>query len=153
MQTLLSLVTIQPHQLEDLLLYIPFLFGQLIYIMKRAGFSVRAGRSPSRWKYITLNWDIILFRTVLEFLLVFMPARHYSPSQILSLFHIDIGNVSWLSFFNNPMSSPASLLAAGIAADGIFDWIVDWASRSPKVPQAIKNWLTENVPPLPLLKD
>lgn len=152
MQSFLSFMTPSSHQLEDMLLYIPFFVGQCLYILKRAGFSMRAGRATSRWDYVYRNWDILLFRSVLELIVVFMPVRHFTPAQLLGLFHIDLSGVSWLSFLNNPLSSPISLLAAGIAADGVFDWLVDWASRSTKVPQFIKDWLTENVPPAPLLK-
>lgn len=150
MQVSMSLIS--QHHLEDLLLYIPFFFGQMVYVMKRAGFSKRAGRSPSRWGYVALNWDIILFRTVLEFIFIYTPIRHYSPDQLLGFFHASIGNIPSLSFMTNPVSSPVSALAAGIASDGIFDWLVDWASRSPRIPQGIKNWLTENVPPMPMAK-
>jgi hypothetical protein len=148
----LNLFQLSSHQIEDFLLYIPFLAGQSVYILKRAGFSARAGRAASRWQYVYKNWDILLFRSVLEFILIFMPIRHYSPDQILSLFHIDISGISWLSTFSNPVSSPVSLLAAGIGADGMFDWLVDWASRSPKVPDAIKKWLTEEIPSMPTVK-
>lgn len=140
------------HQTEDILLYLVFLLGQLIYMMKRAGFSMRAGRAPSRWRYITNNWDILTFRTVLEFIVVYVPIRHYSPNQILGIFHIDLSNISWLWFLNTSVSSPISVLAAGIGSDGIFDWFVDWASRSPRVPDAIKKWLSEEIPPMPLAK-
>lgn len=138
---------ISGHHLEDLLLYVPFVLGQLVYIMKRAGFSMRAGRCSSRRQYVYQNWDILAFRSVLELILIYMPIRHYSPEQLLGLLHIDISGIKLLAAFQNPVSSPISLLAAGIASDGLFDWIVDWASRSSKVPQGIKNWLTENVPP------
>lgn len=146
--SLLSSIHITPHHLQDLLLYITFLGGQLIYIMKRAGFSMRAGRAPTRRAYVYQNWDIIAFRSVLEFIIVFMPFRHLSPDQIIGLLHIDLSGVSWLSFLQTPLESPVGFLGLGIASDGLFDWFVDWASRSPKVPQAVRNWLTENVPPM-----
>ena len=149
-QTLQSLISLSPHSLEDILLYIPFLVGQGIYIMKRAGFSMRAGRAKTRRQYVYQNWDILAFRSVLEFLTIYMPIRHYSPAQVLGVFHIDVTGVSWLDFMQNAVSSPWSLLGAGIAADGLFDWLVDWASRSPKVPDAVKNWLKENVPQMPM---
>jgi len=149
-QSTLSLIALSPHSIEDLLLYIPFLAGQGVYILKRAGFSMRAGRAKTRRQYVYQNWDIIAFRSVLEFLFIFMPVRHYSPAQLLGVFHIDITGVSWLSFMQNAVSSPWSLLGLGIGSDGMFDWLVDWASRSPKVPAAVKAWLTENVPPMPM---
>ena len=142
-------ITLSPHQIQDLLLYLPFLAGQLLYILKRAGFSMRAGRAKTRRAYVYQNWDILLFRSVLEFILVFMPVRHYSPSQILEIFHVDLSGFPTLAFLSTPVSSPVSLLGIGIGADGLFDWAVDWASRSPKVPQGIKNWLTENIAPVP----
>lgn len=148
MNQLISAITLSPHEIEDVLLYVPFLFGQLIYIMKRAGFSMRAGRAPTRWQYVYRNWDILAFRSVLEFLLIYLPIRHYSPAQFLGLFHVDLGGVSWLTFLQNPVASPWSCLGAGIGADGLFDWLVDWASRSTKVPAPIRTWLTENVPPM-----
>jgi hypothetical protein len=146
---MLSILSMNVHQSQDLLLYVPFLLGQFIYIMKRAGFSMRAGRAPSRWQYIYRNWDILAFRSVLEFIFIYMPIRHFSPDQILGLFHIDISGISVFSFLQNPVSSPVSLLAAGIGSDGMFDWLVDWASRSTKVPTGLKNWLTENVAKTP----
>lgn len=136
-----------PHQTQDLLLYLPFLAGQLLYILKRAGFSMRAGRAPSRWKYICQNWDILLFRSVLEFIFIFVPVRHFTPDQLLSFFHIDLSGIEALNFLQNPVSSPVSLLFAGIAADGVMDWLVDWASRSDnkRIPGIFKKWLSENV--------
>lgn len=140
-----------PHQIQDVLLYVPFFAGQLLYALKRASFSMRGGRAATRRAYIYQNWDILLFRSVLEFIFIFMPIRHYSPAQILGAFHLDVSGISWLGFMENPVSSPVSILAAGIAADGLFDWFVDWASRSTKIPQPVRNWLTENVPPMPLV--
>jgi hypothetical protein len=144
----LASISMDSHHVQDLLLYIPFLVGQLVYIMKRAGFSMRAGRAPTRRAYIYQNWDILAFRSVLEFILVYTPFRHYSPNQLLTVFHVDLSGVSWLSFLQTPVESPVSFLFLGIGADGMFDWFVDWASRSPKVPQPVRNWLTENVPPM-----
>src|SRR5437588_730247 len=125
------------HQIEDLLLYAPFLLGQLVYIMKRAGFSMRAGRAPTRWAYVYQNWDTLVFRTILEALTIFIPMRHFSLGQILEFFHIDLAKFSSLSALDSPVSSPVSVFAAGIAADGLFDWLVDWASRpeNTKIPQ------------------
>jgi hypothetical protein len=149
---MMSTFGITPHHLADVLLYLPFLAGQLVYIMKRAGFSMRAGRAATRMEYIHRNWDILGFRSVLEFILIYMPARHLAPAQILSLVHINADSFTSLPFLSSPMSGPVSLLALGIAADGLFDWLVDWASRSPKVPAPIKAWLSENVPPPPLVQ-
>lgn len=144
----LTMFSMTAHHEEDLVLYLPFLFGQLIYIVKRAGFSMRAGRATSRWGYVYQNWDIILFRSALEFCLIFMPIRHFAPAQMLSFLHIDVSGFSWGADLATPVSSPAATLFAGIGADGAFDWLIDWASRSPKVPPVVKNWLTENVTPL-----
>lgn len=149
---LLSLITITQHQVEDCLLFIPFLLGQFVYILKRAGFSMRAGRCSTRRAYIYQNWDIITFRLACELVLIYFPVRHFSVDQILSILHIDLSSISWLRFLANPVASPVSLFGIGIGSDGLFDWLVDWASRSPKIPQVIKNWLTENVPPMPMAK-
>lgn len=146
----LGIISISAHQVQDLLLYIPFLVGQLFYIMKRASFSMRAGRAATRWAYVGQNWDILAFRSVLEFIVIFTPIRHYSPAQLLAVFHIDVSGISLLNFLESPVSSPISMLAAGIGADAWFDWLVDWTSRSPKIPQRVRDWLTENVPPMPL---
>jgi hypothetical protein len=136
------------HHLQDIALYLVFLAGQSLYIVKRAGFSVRAGRAKSRRDYLVRNWDILLFRTVLEFIVVYMPARHYSPGDLLRIFHVDIGGFESLAKLNSPIDSAEAFLGIGIASDGLFDWLVDWASRSSKVPDAIKKWLAENVTPI-----
>lgn len=133
------------HQMQDAILYIPFLLGQLLYILKRAGFSMRAGRAKTRRAYVWQNWDILLFRTVLEFAVIYFPIRHFSPGQLLSLFHINLN--SSMPLLSEPVTSPVSILLAGIAADGLFDWLVDFLSRSPKVPPVVKIWLSENVQP------
>lgn len=143
-------MVLSPHHVADILFYVVFLLGQLVYIVKRAGFSMRAGRAMTRRSYVYQNWDILLFRSVLEFIFIYMPMRHFSPDQLLGLFHINLGSLMSIGPMQNPVSSPVSFLFAGIASDGIVDWLVDWASRSTKVPQAVKNWLTENVPPAPL---
>lgn len=142
---------ITQHHVADILLYITFLAGQLVYIMKRAGFSMRAGRAKSRWSYVTQNWDILAFRIVLQFILIYMPARHFAPSTVLGLVHIDVSNITSLHALTTPISSPEAMLGIGVGSDGLFDWLVDWISRSPKVPDVIKAWLTENVPPTPLV--
>lgn len=137
------------HQIQDALLYVPFLIGQLLYVLKRASFSMRGGRAKTRRAYIYQNWDILIFRSVLEFIFIFMPIRHYSPAQLLGFFHVDVSGITSLSL-ESPVSSPVSILFAGIAADGWLDWFVDWASRSPKIPQPIRNWLSENIQSIPL---
>jgi hypothetical protein len=147
---MLMMMSMTPEHKQDLMLLLPFLLGQLVYIMKRASFSMRAGRAPTRWQYVYRNWDILVFRSVLEFLLIYMPIRHFSPDQLLNVFHIDVSHIESLDFLYNPVSSPVSIFGAGIASDGLFDWLVDWASRSTKIPAPIKAWLTENVPPMPM---
>lgn len=142
-------IALTPHGVEDLLLYMVFFLGQCVYILKRAGFSMRAGRAASRRAYVYQNWDILLFRTVIDSF-IFEFFRHISPGQVLGLLHIDLSGVSWLSFLYKPLDSMWAFLGLGIASDGLVDWAVDWASRSPKVPDPIKNWLKENVAQLPM---
>lgn len=136
------------HHLHDVFLYFCFFLGQAIYIVKRAGFSMRAGRAPSRRAYVYQNWDILMFRSAFEFVLIFMPFTHFAPGQILAWFHIDISSFASLATLQTPVRHPVALFGVGIGSDGLADWFVDWASRSPKIPQGVRNWLTENVPPV-----
>lgn len=139
-------MSLTAHQVNDLLLYLPFLIGQLLYIMKRAGFSMRAGRAPSRRAYVYQNWDILTFRTALE-IGIYYVVRHYSLVQIIGFFHLNLSGISWLSFLDSPVESPIALFFVGVGSDSSVDWAVDWASRdqNTKVPQWVKNWLKENI--------
>lgn len=140
----------EAHHLQDYLLYLPFLAGQFMYFLKRASFSMRAGRAPTRRAYFWHNWDILLFRAgIAVFFYAFF--RHYSLGQVVGFFHVDLSSVSWLKFIFVPLSSPLAFWGLGIGVDGLIDWAVDWASRkeNTKVPQRIKDWLTENVTPVP----
>lgn len=134
------------HQVQDCLLYAFFLLGEMLYILKRAGFSMRAGRAPTRAAYFYQNWDVLLFRSGIA-LLIYGVVRHYSLGDILLLFHVDLSGISALKFLYTPIESGLAFFGLGIGADGLMDWGVDWASRkeNTKVPQAVKNWLTENV--------
>lgn len=140
------MMNLTSHQLQDFLLYIPFLLGQLLYVMKRAGFSMRAGRAKTRRAYLYQNWDVLGFRAGLE-IVIFSLARHLSFGQIIGFFHIDLSSFTSLAFLNKPIDSPVAIFFLGIASDGLVDWAVDWASRkdNTKVPQRMKDWLSENV--------
>lgn len=142
-------MSMSTHHLHDLLLYIPFLIGQMLYILKRAGFSMRAGRATTRRAYFYQNWDILIFRGGIT-LLIYGAARHYALGDLLRLFHVDLSGVGWFTALNTPINSPLAFFGLGIGADSLVDWGVDWASRdtNTKVPAWIKTWLRENVPPI-----
>src|SRR5690242_4820339 len=106
-------MSLTEHQLHDILLFFPFFIGQLLYIMKRAGYSMRAGRAATRRAYLYQNWDILGFRAGLE-LIIYSVVRHVSVGQLLGFFHFSLGAST--SFLNNPVNSPVALFALGIAA-------------------------------------
>lgn len=131
---------LQSHLLYDALFYLAFIVGQLLFVLKRAGSAIRNPTTTikTRWEYVNLNWDTILIRGVLEFLVIFYPWRHFSTAEIAHFFGWNIG--TW-SLPDNPVV--ATLL--GFASDSLLDWL----AVSQKLPSFLQKWLSENVPQLP----
>lgn len=130
-----------PHMKSDLIFYAFFLAGQMLFLLKRAGSAVRNPKTgiQTRRDYFYNNWDTALIRGIIEFGLIFWPLRHYSIDQITQLF-----GWSAPAILTGAVSSVVGFLCVGYAADSALDGL----SMSPKLPQFLRDWLHENVPPM-----
>jgi hypothetical protein len=127
------------HLLSDLLNYAAFLFGQYLFLLKRAGSAIRSPNTniTTRRQYFYLNWDVALIRGVIEGL-IFWACQHYGISSLIGLWGWSLP--AWLVLPQNFIV----YLPLGYTADSILDWI----SMSPKLPAFLRSWLSENVPKL-----
>ena len=131
------------HFSHDIIFYLVFLCGQMLFILKRAGSAIRNQQTTitTRWQFVMFNWDTITIRGVIEFAMIFYPWRHFTMTQILSFF----------GYQRDPLpipDSPVTSLLLGYASDSLLDWL----SMSQKLPSFFRDWIHENVPKLPLLQ-
>src|SRR5882757_9581228 len=89
-------LTLSPHAIEDIETYGCFLLGVAMFLFKRARIAMlsKTALVNTRWQFFKGNLDTIFIRGVLEILVVYFPARHYSIATILSLFGITL-NATW----------------------------------------------------------
>jgi|HubBroStandDraft_6_1064221.scaffolds.fasta_scaffold1500834_1 hypothetical protein len=107
-----------PHWIADLILYIPFLLGQWLFILKRMGMAVRSKTNPirTRREYLYRNWDLLTVRMALE-LGIFYMWRYNDLTGFInnhSSIHID---------YVIPQGKIVALLL-GYCADSGLDWIL-----------------------------
>jgi hypothetical protein len=131
------MITFPSNIPADLLAYLAFLVGQLVFLLKRAGSAIRNPNTKitSRRQYLYQNWDTWSIRALIEFPF-FYGFRHYSLGQLTALVGWSVP--SWLVIPDNPI--PCFFL--GYAADSL----LDWAAMSPRLPSYLKSWIGENVP-------
>lgn len=137
------------HAMGDIGLYLCFLCGQFLFILKRSASAIRNPANPikTRRAFIYVNWDVLSIRAAIEGLVVFYPWRHIGLATILSWFHID-ASTGWLSVLvsNGEASGAIAAIALGYAADSTLDAISQWS----KLPAWVAKWMKENIPPAPI---
>ncbi len=135
-------MTLTPLE-TDVLLYVCFVAGQWLFILKRAGSAIRNPNKliTTRRMFLYHNWDVLTVRAFLEIAFIFYPVRHFTFAQITGFFGWTPSN----SLLNTVPDSPVSLFVLGYAADSLIDWL----SVNPKLPAFVRNFIQENVPDLP----
>ena len=138
------MINFTAHQIEDLEAYLCFIFGQFLFVLKRAGSAVMNPNTAAKsvWQYIGQNWVRVLVRMIFELATVFSLFRHYTIADLLQKFGVNT-SAGWLSIFAAIPTSIWSLMALGYMSDSLFDWI----TRNPKLPKILRDWFAENVPP------
>jgi hypothetical protein len=136
---------IPSHFTQDLLLYICFIAGQLLFILRRAGLAIRSLTNPikTRRQFLYENWDKLLVRALAGAVLIYFPWRHISLITILGWLHID-ASIGWLAVLVG--SGEASGIVATAALGYASDSLLDWLSISPKIPDWLRRWMRENIP-------
>lgn len=125
-------IPLNQHQLGDLLYYLAFLGGQLLFVLKRSAQAIRSKTNPikSRHDYLRANWDVLLIRMAIE-APIFYLYRHYDVNTILAFF------TQWKAPFAFPQGAMASFTLGYLA-----DSLLDWFGTSKFAP----DWLKENIP-------
>lgn len=118
-----------PHVLADVIYYLAFLAGQLLFILKRAAMAIRSKTNPtlSRRAYLYANWDVLGIRAALESF-IFWVWRHHLIGVVVAYFGYNIPEK--ISIPVNPI--------VGFILGYFADSLVDWASTSPKVPLLVR---------------
>ena len=131
--SILSLMT--PHQRLDIAYWFAFFAGQCVFVLKRSAMAVRSKTNPikTRRAYLYANWDVILIRSVIEFIIIFYPYRHGELDSVFNF--VTLGHLPF-AFPQSPVFS----LALGYLADSTLDWV----GTLPRVPE----WLRESIPNL-----
>ena len=136
-----SLLSISDSLRDDFLYWVPFFFGQCLFILKRTALAIRSPLNAvrSRRQYLFLNWDILAIRTALEFALVYIPYRHIPIDTLTAGF-------SWHMPFHIPQDSAVLSFLLGYMSDSTTDWIA-MQDTIFKIP--IPSWIKETIPHLP----
>lgn len=131
--------------IHNLILWLFFFGGQCLFLLKRAGSAIRNQNTAvhTRRAYFFLNWDTIIIRAAIEAFFIFFPFHHFSLAQIIGFFGWNISS-SMLANLTTAADSVVAYFALGYASDSILDGL----SLSNKLPQFLKDWIHENVPPL-----
>lgn len=107
-----------PTELKwDLLLWLTFFGGEMVFVLKRASMATRSATNPtpSRWAYFKANSDLIFVRSVLAFIFIYYPFRHFGVDWLLGIFgwHMPV-----------PIQGGfVTSLALGYLSDSMLDWI------------------------------
>lgn len=123
--------------LPEFFKWLPFFSGQCLFILKRMGLAVRSplNAMKSRRQYLKQNWDILLIRTVIEFIAVYFPYQHSNLFETYLPKWWAVIPASWVV----PM-------ALGYLADSMLDWILG-KDKIFGVP--IPDFIKETIPQLP----
>src|SRR5262249_21153214 len=78
--------TMTEHMRVDVLYWLAFAAGQWLFILKRMALALRSPMNgvKTRKQYLLLNWDVLLIRSALEFVIIFYPYRHVDPNTIMA---------------------------------------------------------------------
>lgn len=134
------------HWQWDIVYWLVFALGQLLFLLKRADLAKRSPLNGVRsiGQFFGQNWITLLFRSALEFVFPFYVYRHTDPA-VLSSWIAKVG-------VNIPFRIPQSLVVAFLL--GLFsDMLMDWLAMQDSVAGIkIPSWLKENIPQLPEVK-
>jgi len=124
----------------EVLNWLPFFLGQCLFILKRSGLAVRSPLNgmKSKRQYVYQNWDILLIRAVLEFIIVYFPYRHSS------LFATYLPK-----WFNLIPGSWVIVLALGFLSDSLMDWL---AGKDKVFGVPVPGFIKETIPQLPAVQ-
>lgn len=127
------------HMQADTISYAAFLAGQCLFLLKRAGSAMRNPNTDiyNRRSYFINNWDTFAIRAAMEFPF-FYAWRHYGFASLIGLFGWQMP--VWMAIPDSPLTA----FFLGFAADSL----LDWAAMSPKLPNFLRTWISENVPEL-----
>jgi hypothetical protein len=125
------------HNRWDLIYGAVFVLGLFVFMLSRSGKAMRAGRVPKRRVYFYQNFDILLVRAGIELAVIFWPYRHMTTEQIS---HI----TGWNIPFKLPQASVLYFLIGFFA-----DYALDHVAQMGWIPDWIKKWIAEVVPPAP----
>jgi hypothetical protein len=129
-----------PHHFTDLLYWLAFFGGQLLFILKRADLAVRSPLNAvnSKWQYFTINWVPLLIRTFIEFVVIYTPYRDIPSDKIIAAF-------GW----NIPLKIPQSWVVAA-ALGYLSDSLMDWGAMQEKILGIkVPSFIKETIPHLP----
>jgi hypothetical protein len=136
------------HAVGDIGLYLCFLLGQFLFILKRSASAIRNPANPikTRRDFVYRNWDVLSVRAAIEGLGIFYPYRHFGIVGILGWFHIVAPQ--WVSFLfgSGEASGAVVTIAVGYAADSALDAFSQWS----KLPAWVAKWMKENIPQAPI---
>ena len=122
------------HHKLDLLYYLAFLAGQMVFILKLADLAARGHNAIlTKRQYLQRNWVPLLTRVMLESAIFFL-YRHYDPGTIIRMF------TSWNPPFSFPQGAMPSLFLGYLS-----DSLLDWLSTFPKIP----TWIKATIPAVP----
>lgn len=129
------------HQLWDIIYYLPFLCGQALFLLKRVGLAIRSPLNclKSRREYLYINWDILVYRAGLEFILIYFPYRH---QDVVSGWLASFG---WHLPFQLPQAAILFVML-GLMSDYMLDWI---AGHDKVFGMTIPKFLKEQIPQIP----
>jgi hypothetical protein len=124
------------HWIGDVGYYAAFLAGQGLFVLSCAAAALRNKTNPvkTRREYVAHNWDILAIRAGAEMALVFYVWRHHLIGAVVALTGWTLPD--WTAIPQSPMGA----FALGFVADGL----LNWALKSPKVP----DWAKERIPAL-----
>lgn len=130
------------HQEIDVLYWLAFAGGQLLFMLKRADLAVRSPLNAvaTKRQFFRKNWVVLLIRSFFEFAAVFMPYRHADTDAIARSF-------GWTMPFHIPQSWVVSALF-GYFSDSIVDWIT-MQEKIMGIP--IPKFVKENIPQLTIV--
>jgi len=126
-------MAVNVHLEGDIVYYLGFLCGQLLFVLRRAAAAIRSKTNPTstRIHYIQSNWDLLLIRMALE-IPAFYLFRHYSLNTILGLF-----SIAWKAPLQVPQNA-LTFFMLGYLADSLLDWF--------GLSKFAPDWLKENIP-------
>ena len=126
------------NQQSTILIWLFYLLGQLLHVLKRASMAIRSKSNSlrSRAAYIAFCWDALLVRLVLcAGLFAALLTNPRAVTKLLSGLGVSISA-------DIPMD-PGTALIFGYFADSVLDWLV---SKIPMLQKDLPAWNGPNFP-------